>query len=43
MIGNNPRRDGGVGTCGKDGQGVPCGVGQPTVRLDKMTVGGRGG
>jgi len=43
MIGNNPMLDGGVGTCGKDGQGVPCGVGQPTVRLDKMTVGGRGG
>ncbi len=32
----------GVGTCGKDGQGVPCGVGEPTLRVREMTVGGRG-
>jgi len=32
----------GVGTCGKDGQSVPCGVGEPTVRICEMTVGGRG-
>lgn len=42
MIGNDMRMDSGVGTCGKHGQGVPVGVGQPTLRLDEMTVGGRG-
>jgi len=42
MIGNDTRMDGGVGTCGKHGQGVPVGVGQPTMRLEQMTVGGRG-
>jgi len=42
MIGSDMRMDGGVGTCGKHGQGVPVGVGQPTMRLEQMTVGGRG-
>ncbi len=42
MIGNDVALDSGVGTCGKDGQSVPCGVGQPTMRLDGMTVGGCG-
>jgi len=40
MIGNDMQLDPGVGTCGKDGQGVPCGVGQPTIRIDGLTVGG---
>ncbi|WP_303787073.1 metalloprotease TldD [Azovibrio restrictus] len=40
MIGNDMRLDPGVGTCGKEGQSVPVGVGQPTLRLDGITVGG---
>ncbi|NKB22242.1 MAG: metalloprotease TldD [Alphaproteobacteria bacterium] len=40
MIGNDMKLDPGVGTCGKDGQGVPVGVGQPTMLLDNLTVGG---
>ena len=40
MIGNDMSLDPGVGTCGKDGQGVPVGVGQPTILLDELTVGG---
>ena len=40
MIGNDMRFDSGVGTCGKEGQSVPVGVGQPTLRIDGLTVGG---
>jgi TldD protein len=42
MIGNDLKLGDGVGTCGKDGQGVPVGVGQPTLRMDGLTVGGTG-
>jgi len=42
MVGDNLALDTGVGTCGKEGQSVPVGVGQPTLKIDELTVGGTG-
>ena len=42
MVGHDLKLDEGIGTCGKDGQSVPVGVGIPTIKLDRMTVGGSG-
>ena len=40
MVGGDFALDSGIGTCGKNGQGVPVGVGQPSVKIDDITVGG---
>ena len=40
MVGNDLKFDAGVGVCGKDGQSIPVGVGQPTLKVDEMTIGG---
>jgi TldD protein len=43
MIGNDLALDTGIGTCGKEGQSVPVGVGQPTLKIDGLTIGGTAG
>ena len=43
MVGHDQKLDEGIGTCGKDGQSVPVGVGLPTIRVDEITVGGTQG
>lgn len=40
MVGNDVKLDNGVGVCGKEGQSLPVGVGQPTLKVDNLTVGG---
>ena len=40
MVANNLKLDDGIGTCGKEGQSVPVGVGQPTMLIENLTVGG---
>jgi TldD protein len=40
MIGRDLELDPGIGTCGKEGQSVPVGVGQPTLKIERLTVGG---
>jgi TldD protein len=40
MVGHDLKLDEGIGTCGKEGQSVPVGVGLPTIRIDEITVGG---